>query len=79
MTLRCKQLVFNSIILFLRTDWALTLIPVEENKGNYLVWRDTSSETQGQIVGARESLDFLSPPLSAPGSPRMGEIEIVVE
>ena len=31
----------------------------------------TSSETQGQIKGARESLDFPSSPLSAPGSPRM--------
>ena len=57
-------------------------------------WK-TSSETQGQIVGATESLngrknkarrnyfsfmpyfpaclDFSSPPLSAPGSPRMSE------
>ena len=30
----------------------------------------SSSETQGQKVGARESLN--GPPLSAPGSPRMG-------
>ena len=48
-----------------------------------LAARVSSSETQGQIVGARESLkvffvlyfsarlDFPSPPLSAPGSPRM--------
>ena len=40
----------------------------------------SSSETQGEIVGARESLngrfsarlDSPSPPLSPPGSPRMG-------
>ena len=44
MILRYKQLVFGGIILFLRTDLALTLIPVEENKRNYLVRRDRNRD-----------------------------------